>query len=265
MADTPIDTTVAHSARVWNYWLGGKDYYPIDRELGDRILAFYPGILDMARANRLFLRRSVTRLAREKGVRQFLDIGTGLPTENNTHEVAQAHAPESRVVYVDNDPMVLAHARALLVGTEEGETRFVDSDLRDTGKVLTEARQVLDFDQPVALTSLGTMGHITDFEEARSIIRAYTDALPSGSFLALCDSVFDGVMTDDMAAADQSWNEGAALQYFIRTFDQFAGFFDGLELVEPGVVPVNRWRPEPTEIGAEQEDSLQYCGLARKP
>ncbi|MFW5417482.1 SAM-dependent methyltransferase [Nocardiopsis sp. CNT-189] len=258
-APSGVDTTVAHSARVWNYWLGGKDNYPVDRELGDRIMDVYPQIVQGARADRGFLVRSVGCMAREEGVRQFLDIGTGLPTHGNTHEVAQEAAPDARVVYVDNDPMVLVHARALLAGTEEGATEFVDADLREPEKVLEAAGRLLDFDRPIGLTVLGTIGHIPDFAEARALIGRYVDALPSGSLLALCDLV----LPEDPASAEalERWNAGAALPYRAHTPAEIASYFDGLELLDPGVVPANRWRPE-SGAGADVE---QYCGLARKP
>ncbi len=267
MTDTPIDTTVAHTARVWNHWLGGKDNYPVDREVGDRIRKLFPQVAEAARGDRLFLRRSVTHLVRDEGVRQFLDIGTGLPTADNTHEVAQRIAPEARVVYVDNDPLVLTHARALLRGTDEGGTRFIGSDLRDTAAVLAAARQTLDFDRPIGLTLMGTMGHFGDVEEALDIVRTYVDALPSGSYLAVCDGVdahVEPVQEENLAEALQLWQEGVAQEYHMRSVEDFTRYFDGLHLVDPGVVSVYRWRPEPAEIG-KVTDLPQYCGLARKP
>ncbi|MGH3928573.1 MAG: SAM-dependent methyltransferase, partial [Pseudonocardiaceae bacterium] len=150
-----IDTNAPHSARIWNYWLGGKDNYPIDREVGDQILEILPEVAHLARASRAFLIRAVTYLVQEAGIRQFLDIGTGLPTANNTHEVAQAIAPECRIVYVDYDPLVLAHARALLVGAPEGATDYIDSDLREPDKFLKAATRTLDFSRPIALTLMG--------------------------------------------------------------------------------------------------------------
>src|SRR5699024_6937962 len=170
MSETPIDTSNAHTARVWNYWLGGKDNYPADREVGDKLRKLFPGVVEAALGDREFLRRVVTHLVEEKGVRQFLDIGTGMPTANNTHEVAQAVAPESRVVYVDNDPLVLTHARALLVGTEEGATDYIDADLRDPDKIIERATQTLDLDQPVGLMLMGILGHIPG-DEVRPVVR----------------------------------------------------------------------------------------------
>src|SRR5947209_10872780 len=164
-AGTGIDTAVPHSARIWNYWLGGKDNYAVDREAGDQFSAIYPGIVDIARADRAFLGRVVRYLAGEAGIRQFLDVGTGLPTADNTHQVAQRVAPESRIVYVDNDPLVLAHARALLTSAPGGVTSYIESDVRNTGEILGEAARTLDFGQPVALMMLGIMGQLPDSAE----------------------------------------------------------------------------------------------------
>ncbi|RKS08130.1 S-adenosyl methyltransferase [Nocardiopsis sp. Huas11] len=268
MTDSPqsrppvgVDTTTAHSARVWNYWLDGKDNYPVDRELGDLIAASRPSIVTDARAGRGFLTRVVTHMAREEGIRQFLDIGTGLPTNNNTHEVAQAVAPEAHVVYVDNDPMVLAHARALLNSTEEGATAFVDADLRDTDKVLEAARELLDFDRPIGVTILGTLGHITEYEAAREIVDAYMAACPSGSFLAIGDHV----MPEDPAAAEalRQWNEGAALPYRSHTTEEFTAYFEGLKLLDPGAVPATRWRTGEPEVGTIPHTDM-HVAAARK-
>src|SRR6266511_2626103 len=172
-----LDTGVPHSARTWNYWLGGKDNFAIDREVGDRVREAYPQIVEVARASRAF-----RYLAGEAGIRQFLDIGTGLPTANNTHQVAQRVAPESHVVYVDNDPLVLVHARALLTSSPEGVTDYVDADLHDPDKILQEAARTLDFTKPVALMLMGILGHVKDDEEVRSIIKRLMDAMPSGSY-----------------------------------------------------------------------------------
>ena len=182
-----IDTSVPHSARVWNYWLGGKDNFPVDRAAGDQFREIFPEIVDAARASRGFLTQAVRYLAGEAGIRQFLDVGTGLPTVDNTHEVAQRVAPDSRIVYVDNDPLVLVHARALLTSTPQGVTDYIDADLRDPDKILEAAANTLDFAQPVALILMGIVGHVSDYDEARSIVTRLLDALPSGSYLALDD------------------------------------------------------------------------------
>jgi hypothetical protein len=256
-----IDTSVPHSARIWNYWLGGKDNYRVDEEAGDAYTAVFPGIVTIARSSRAFLRRNITYLVAEAGIRQFLDIGTGLPTADNTHEVAQRIAPETRIVYVDNDPMVLAHARALLYSTPEGATAYIDADVLDPDSVLTAAARTLDFDRPVALVLSNILGHVTDYDQARSVVTRLMAALPSGSYL----SVNDGSRGIDpgFEQAQDSYNESGAAPYILRTVDQITAFFDGLELVEPGVVPVPLWRPEPGSPAPEPIG--EHGGLARKP
>ncbi|GHE32661.1 hypothetical protein GCM10017673_39360 [Streptosporangium violaceochromogenes] len=259
-----IDTTVSHSPRIWNYWLGGKDYYPVDREVGDRFREVFPDIVEIARSSRTFLARAVEHLAGAAGIRQFLDIGTGLPTVDNTHEVAQRIAPEARIVYVDNDPLVLAHARALLVGTPQGVTEYIDADLRDPGRILEAAgRTTLDLDRPVALMLLNILGHIPDLDEARSIVKRLVDALPPGSHLAVADgtNVVRGREFDEAIAI---WNAGGSVPYTLRTPGQITRFFDGLELLEPGVVSCPHWRPDPIDFGLIREVD-EFCGVARKP
>jgi O-methyltransferase involved in polyketide biosynthesis len=260
-----LNTGVPHSARVWNYWLGGKDNFPADRAVGDQFREAFPGVVDVARASREFLARAVRYLAGEAGIRQFLDIGTGLPTANNTHEVAQRVAPESRVVYVDNDPIVLAHARALLTSTPEGRTAYVDADLYEPDKILEAAAATLDFDRPVALMLLGIMGHIGDYDEARSIVRRLLDALPSGSYLALDDGT-DVIDKSAVEEAQGAYNQSGAVPYHPRSPEEIAGFFDGLELVEPGVVSCPRWRPDPADVSGGLPAELDaFGGVGRKP
>jgi S-adenosyl methyltransferase len=237
-----IDTSVPNSARVWNYWLGGRDHYEVDRVAGYHFSAVFPEIVDIARADRLFLGRVARFLAADAGVRQFLDIGTGLPTEENTHEVAQRVAPDARVVYVDNDPLVLAYARALLTSSPDGATDYVDADIRDPDTVLREAQKTLDFTQPVGLTLMGILGHIADYGEARSAVAKLLDGLPSGSYLAIGDGVSTG---ERYERALRQYAETGAAPYYSRTVDEFTGFFEGLELVEPGVVPLPAWRSDP--------------------
>jgi hypothetical protein len=257
-AGTGIDTTVPHSARIWNYWLGGKDNYAVDREAGDAYKAIFPGIAVVARTSRGFLTRAVRYLAGEAGMRQFLDIGTGLPTASNTHEVAQSVAPESKIVYVDNDPLVLAHARALLTSNPEGATEYLDADIRNPAAILDAAAGLLDLKQPVALMLMGIMGHFTD-DEAYPIVRQLLAGLPSGSYFAL----YDGASTNEaFNQAQQGYNDSGAVPYHLRSPAQFERFFEGLELVEPGVVPVPHWRPDP---GAEPVEIYSYCGVGRKP
>jgi S-adenosyl methyltransferase len=241
-AGTGIDTTVPHSARIWNYWLGGKDNYEVDRAAGDQFSAIYPGIVDIARADRAFLGRVVRYLAGEAGVRQFLDVGTGLPTADNTHEVAQRVAPESQVVYVDNDPLVLVHARALLTSSPEGATHYVDANMSDPEMVLREAAKWLDLTQPVGLTFMGVLGHVTDHAEARSIVAGLVAGLPAGSYLAINDSVNT---SEALEEALRVYEASGAVPYRTRSLEQFTGYFDGLELVNPGVVLVADWRPDP--------------------
>nr|MDT0663621.1 SAM-dependent methyltransferase [Micromonospora sp. DSM 115978] len=265
----PFDTTRPHSARVWNYFLGGKDNFPVDREHGDQSIAIFPEITGVARASRAFLARAITYLAGEAGVRQFLDVGTGLPVENNTHQVAQRIAPESRIVYVDNDPMVLAHARALLVGTPEGATAYIDADARDPDKILAVAAQTLDFTKPVGLMLMSIMGLIPDLDEAYSITRRLLAALPPGSYLTLEDGSDDG--SDDSGQPEQETvvedlnelSEGFGYGYRYRTVEEITRFFDGLDLVEPGIVSPSYWRNDPQPDGPFAP--LESCGVGRKP
>jgi hypothetical protein len=254
-----IDTSVSHSARIWNYWLGGKDNYPVDQQVGDQILAFVPELVRSARADRYFLARAVRYLAAQ-GMRQFLDIGTGLPTVDNTHEVAQRAAPESKVVYVDNDPLVLVHARALLTSSPEGATHYVSANRGDPGTVLKEAGAWLDLTQPVALTFMGVLGHVVDHDEALAIVAGLLDGLPSGSYLAINDSVNT---SEALEEALRVYEASGAVPYRTRSPEQFTGYFDGLELVEPGVVLVDDWRPDP---GVERGPEIpQFGAVGRKP
>ncbi|MYX96462.1 SAM-dependent methyltransferase [Streptomyces sp. SID486] len=256
-----IDTSVPHSARIWNYWLGGKDNYPVDEAAGDAYTAVFPGIVTIARSSRAFLRRTITHLVSEAGIRQFLDIGTGLPTAENTHEVAQRLAPEARIVYVDNDPMVLAHARALLYSSAEGATAYVDADVTDPDRIIAKAAGTLDLTRPTALVLSNILGHVADHGRARAIVGRLMDALPSGSYL----SVNDGSRGIDpvFERAQDAYNQSGAVPYNLRTVEAITAFFDGLELVEPGVVSVTRWRPEPGSPAAEVV--AEHGGLARKP
>ena len=255
-----IDVTVPHSARIWNYWLGGKDNFQVDREAGDEFLAVFPGQRDKARACRYFLARAVRFLVVEQGVRQFLDVGTGLPTADNTHEVAQRLAPDARIVYVDNDPLVLAHARILLTSSPEGATNYVDADLHDPDAILAEAGRTLDLDRPVALLMIGVLGHVADDDEAGSIVRRLLSGLPSGSYLVQCD----GADTDEAyVAALEQYRDSGGVPYNVRSHEQIAAFFDGLELVEPGVGPIPQWRPESSRF-AGPADVAELGGVGRK-
>jgi SAM-dependent methyltransferase len=255
-----IDTTIPHSARIWNYWLGGKDNYAVDRAAGDEYARTFPQITEIARQGRYFLARAVRFLAGEHGVRQFLDIGTGLPAVDNTHEVAQRTAPDCKIVYVDNDPLVLAHARALLTSTPEGACHYVDADLRDPAAILSAAGRVLDLAQPVAVVLIGVLGHIGDDAEAAAVVGHLARSLPPGGFLAIADSIDRG---RSHTQAAHSYAATGAVPYQLRPRDQIASFFTGLELVEPGLVPITQWRPDPSPFAAPE---LPIIGaVARKP
>ena len=258
-----IDTSVAHTARVWNYWLGGKDNFPVDREVGEQILTLMPDIVDTARHDRGFLGRAVRYLVGEVGIRQFLDIGTGLPTANNTHEVAQAVAPQCRIVYVDNDPLVLVHARALLTSTPEGATDYIEADVRDTDTILREAARTLDLTQPTALMLLGIVNFIVDDDEAYAIVNQLLDALPSGSYLVLSHPTTE---VDRAAALEvmRLWNESATPPIKFRSRQELIRLFDRLELLEPGVVSCCRRRPDPSRFGLLADDQ-GFGGVGRKP
>ncbi|NUR61359.1 MAG: SAM-dependent methyltransferase [Catenulispora sp.] len=257
---TPIDTGVPHSARIFNYWLGGKDNYPADREAGDRFIQTFPEIVDLARSGRQFLIRTVRYLAVEAGIRQFLDIGTGLPTADNTHEIAQGLAPESRIVYVDNDPLVLAHAQALLVGTPEGATDYLDASLDDPDTILAKAAKTLDFSHPVAVVLMGILAHIEDYDQARTIVSTLMAAVPPGSYLV----IRDGVDTNPAyREAIDRYNQTGAIPYHLRTPAQIEGYLTGLELVEPGVVSCPLWRSDTTDIGTPVELAV-LGGIGRK-
>jgi O-methyltransferase involved in polyketide biosynthesis len=257
-----IDMTRPHSARIWNYLLGGKDNYPVDQQAGDRVCEVFPGMVDLTRQSRYMLMRVVRYLALEEGVRQFLDIGTGLPTVDNTHEVAQRVAPNARIVYVDNDPLVLVHARALLDSTPEGACDYIDADVRDPDTILAEAARTLDFTRPVALMLMGILGLVSDYDQALAIVDRLTAALPPGSYVA----VYDGTDTDPAYVESiRRHNAGKpAAPYAPRSPEQIVHYLNGLELLEPGVVSVSRWRPDPNPWGKPPEVSC-FGGLARKP
>ncbi len=258
-----IDTTVSHSARIWNYWLGGKDNYAVDREVGEQILSFVPELVRSARADRYFLARAVRYLAGDEGIRQFLDIGTGLPTVDNTHEVAQRVAPDSRIVYVDNDPLVLVHARALLTSTPQGACDYIDADVRDPDKILRGAAQTLDLAQPVAIMMLGILNFVLGTDEAQAIVHRLLDSVPSGSYLVLSHPTTE-VDAESMTQAVQFWNQQGSAPMTLRTRAELMRFFDRVDLVEPGVVSCSRWRPDLTDIG-EIVDVTHFCGVARRP
>jgi hypothetical protein len=254
-----LDTHAPHSARIWNYWLGGKDNFAADRAVGDQVKQVYPDVIEVALASRAFLGRVVRFLAGEVGIRQFLDLGTGLPTADNTHEVAQRIAPDSKIVYVDNDPLVLVHARALLTSSPEGVTDYVDADVHDADKILQAAATSLDLKQPIALMMLGILGNVADDDRPGpdEIVQRFVGAVCSGSYLVINDSV---ATARTVQAVETARSEGA--DYHLRTPERIEGFFHDLELVEPGVVSTPLWRPEP---GAAPAALNVYCGVGRKP
>jgi hypothetical protein len=261
-----FDTSVAHCARVYDYWLGGKDNFAADRAAAEQAIRDCPDIVPTARANRGFLARTVRFLAAEAGIRQFLDIGTGIPTENNTHDVAQAMAPGSRVVYVDNDPLVLVHARALLASHPDGATAYEEADLRDPGRILDLAARLLDFRRPVAVLLLAILHHVDDEDDPHEIVATLMNAVPPGSYLALSHPASDigseaaAKMAEKMA---QNLNETMAEKITARDRATVARFFDGLEMVEPGLVRVSDWHP-PAGSDARFPAAI-WAGVASKP
>jgi hypothetical protein len=259
-----LDTSVPSPARMYDYWLGGKDHFPVDRRAGEAVLEVFPEMRRGVRENRALLGRMVRYLAGEVRIRQFLDIGTGLPTKQNLHEVAQGIAPESRVVYVDNDPLVMVHARALLQSSSpQGLTKYVEADLRDPDKILKGAEETLDFSQPIAISLLMILMLIPDAEDPYGIVRRLMDAVPSGSYLAISHPA-SGVDSGELAKAYERLETMMPDRPTLRSKDQIARFFDGLNLVEPGVVQLHRWRPDPDAEGLEFEVPA-YAGVGRKP
>jgi S-adenosyl methyltransferase len=261
--DPRLNTGVPQVARVYDYWLSGKDNFTADRVAGEETIAAFPGIRLSAQANRAFLRRTVRYLAAAEGIRQFLDIGTGLPSDNNTHEVSQAVAPDSRVVYVDNDPLVLAHARALLTSKPEGVTAYLDVDLRDTDAILEQAAVTLDFTRPLGIVLLAILHYVPDLAEARRIVSRLIAAVPAGSFLVISHAGTD-LLPADVAAFEKSLNAHlpAEHRHVARSRDVVTSFFDGTQLVEPGLVQVSDWRPDSPEEAATP--TILWGGVAGK-
>jgi hypothetical protein len=255
-----IDTTVPNVARVWNYLVGGRDNFDADRRAARQLIAVAPVMRDVAHASRAFLRRVVRYLAGEAGIRQFLDIGTGIPTAGNTHEVAQSVAPECRIVYVDNDPVVLTHARALLRSSTEGVTSYIDADARDPGKIIAGAQDILDFGQPVAIVMIDVLNFIEGTREVGTIIRTLLDAVPPGSYIALMQPAVD----EGLLVAQRRWNQISPIPVWLRDRREVASWLDDLELAEPGIVDVNKWRP--ADGDPEYPDGMPlYGAVARKP
>ena len=262
--DPRLNIGVPHVARVYDYWLSGKDNFTADRVAGEEAIKAFPGIRLSAQANRAFLRRTVRYLTGSQGIRQFLDIGTGLPAASNTHEVSQAVAPESSVVYVDNDPLVLAHARALLTSRPEGQTAYLDADLREPDTILEQAAGTLDFSRPVAIMLLAILHYIPDLADARRTVTRLIDAVPPGSFLVISHAATD-LLPDDTAAFEKALNAHlpADHHHVARSHDTVATFFDSVELVKPGLVRVSDWRPDSPEEAALP--TILWGGVARKP
>jgi hypothetical protein len=258
-----IDTSVAHPARIYDYWLGGKDNFTADRVAGDQVLASRPGLRESVQANRVFLGRVVRLLAGELGIRQFLDIGTGIPSGSNTHQVAQAIAPDAKIVYADNDPIVLAHARALLTGTSQGTLAYLDCDLRDTGRLLTEAAKTLDFSQPVAIMLLGVLHLVSDEEDPWAIVATLVDAVPSGSYLVITHPASD-LLPETQGEASRRYNQNVATAQTLRPRAEVARFFEGLDLLDPGIEQWHLWRLEPSDV-PDTELKSGHAGVARKP
>lgn len=255
-----LDISVAHPARVYDYWLGGKDNFAADREAAEQVIAANPNVLPGVRANRAFLGRAVQYLAGEAGARQFLDIGPGLPTVDNTHDVAQQVAPQCRIVYVDNDPIVLSHARARLTSTPEGTTAYVHADLRDTGTVLQGAAATLDFSKPVAVMLLMILQYIPDQDDPWGIVARLLDAVPPGSYLAVSDTAAD-IEAEAVAESARRYNQRlGSVRQTRRTKREFARFFEGLELVDPGVVPLPDWR----DMAGPGHHIPAYAAVGRK-
>jgi S-adenosyl methyltransferase len=258
----PIDTTVAHSARRYDYWLGGKDNFAADRESGDAIAAAFPTVRTAVIENRRFVRRAAAFLAGQAGIRHFLDIGTGIPTSPNVHEIAQGIAPASRVVYVDNDPIVLSHARALLASSEEGATSYIDADLRAPDKIISNAelQGILDFSRPVALMLAAILHFIPDEDDPYGIVARLVGALPEGSYLVMSHATNDFLAPEEAAEIVA----GRYGPFFARSEAEFARFFEGSELVPPGIASVAEWRaeaePQPRPTAAE---AYTYCAVAR--
>ncbi|MEV0844516.1 SAM-dependent methyltransferase [Streptomyces sp. NPDC049954] len=258
-----IDTSRPHPARMYDFWLGGKDNYPVDEELGRQVLAIEPSVRDVARANRAFMRRA-TRWAASHGMRQFLDIGTGIPTEPNLHQVAQAVAPEARVVYCDNDPIVLAHAEALMRGTPEGATAYVQADVREPRDILEQASEVLDFTRPVQLSLVALLHFVSDEQGAYELVGTLTDALAPGSQLVVTHA---GYTPGDarLGEVDDQYRAGG-ITLALRTREEIARFFGDFEILEPGLVGADRWRPELDESPQTSlpDSVVFYGGVARR-
>jgi hypothetical protein len=257
-----IDATVPHSARIWNYWLGGTDNYEIDRVVGDQVAQLDPHIRETARVSRTYQIRAINFLVDEAGIGQLLDVGAGLPAADNTHQVAQRINPRTRIVYVDNDALVLVHSRTLLSSTPEGACDYVHADVHDSERIVSQAARTLDFASPIALMLSGIMGHVEDDDEAHDCVRRLVAALPSGSYLALTDGSDDD---EDAVRSMELYKNSGAIPYHLRSPAAFTAFFDGLDLVEPGIVAPSDWRPRGSMASAQAAGFGGLVGVARKP
>lgn len=259
-----FDTSVATPARMWNYWIGGRDNFAVDREAAKQVQEAMPSLPVIARLVRRFLIRAVHTLAADHGIRQFLDVGSGLPTANNTHDVAQGVAPESRVVYVDHDPVVISHSRALLTGNATGKTAAVHADLRDTSAIVTQAAEILDFTRPVAVMLIGLLHFIPDHDDPYAVVRRLMDAVPAGSFLVLGHAASD-IAAEAGAEMTRRYNARSAVPITLRSRDQVARFFDGMDMLDPGLAPLVRWWDLGRADVGEAQGLIGYCGIGRKP
>ena len=259
----PFDTSVANQARIYDYLLGGKDNYAADRAAAEVALKIYPDMVFAARANRAFLGRAVRYLSADAGIRQFLDVGTGIPTAGNVHQVAQAITPSTRVLYVDYDPIVLAHSRALLTSHEAGATDYLQADLRDTATILRHARQFLDLARPVSVTLVAILHGIPDADDPYAIVAQIMDALPAGSHLTVSHPASDLLEASTQEHLESSTAPLFRQQFTTRTREQVARLFGGLDLVHPGVVRLEEWRPDP-QAAAGAGTSIGWCAVGRK-
>ena len=259
-----FDASIPSPARMWNYWVGGKDNFAADRAAAARVQAAMPSIPMIARSVRLFLIDIVRSLAVDYDVRQFLDIGTGLPTADNTHDVAQRAAPESRIVYADYDPVVLSHARALLTSTPEGMTDYIQADLRDPDTILEAARQTLDFSRPIAVLLLAILHFIPDADDPYGVVKRLMDEMPPGSFLVICHAPSD-IHPDQVAEMTRRYNESGAAQMRPRSHEEVVAFFSGLEMIGPGVVPIAEWLRRGQADPRNSTALAGHVGVGRKP
>jgi hypothetical protein len=262
---TYIDTTKPHSARMYDYYLGGKDHYEVDEQAAAHIISIFPGIKICARTNRDFMHRATRWLASEAGIRQFLDIGTGIPTEPNLHQIAQSVAPDARIVYADNDPIVLAYAQALLNSTPEGRTAYIEADVREPQRILTatELIETLDLSRPLALSLNALLHFVPDEDQPYEVVREFIDALPSGSYMVLTHTTPD--FAPEIFAKIVEFYDQSGIPAKARSKSEVEAFFEGLELVDPGVTEPHLWHPDGEPLALSSSDVSFWVGVARKP